>query len=175
MKEIWKDIIGYEGLYQVNNYGKVKSLPKEWKTANGGSQGHNGKILSPYILNGYNSVVLSKNGNSKTFLVHQLVAQSFLNHIPCRHKLVIDHINDNKLDNRVENLQIVTARFNVHKTQGNGLSKYKGVSKYKSSGKYRAMICINGKNKYLGLFLNEYDAHLAYETALKQLKQWAVG
>lgn len=171
MNEIWKDVIGYEGLYKVSNLGKVKSLPKVWNTSNGGTRWHNGKILSPYILNGYNSVGLCKNGKSRTFLVHQLVAQSFLKHTPCRHKLVIDHINDNKLDNRVQNLQIVTARFNVHKTQGKGLSKFKGVSKYKSTGKYRAMIFINGKNKYLGLFINEYDAHLAYENALKQLQK----
>jgi hypothetical protein len=78
-------------------------------------------------------------------------------------KLVIDHINDDKLDNRVENLQIVTTRFNAYKTQGKYSSQYKGVSWDKKANKWTAKISINKKNYHLGLFNCELLAYHAYE------------
>jgi len=158
--EIWKDIAGYEGLYQISNFGKVKSF-----------QLNTEKILkSPADSHGYRLVVLCKNKKCKTFKVHQLVASAFLNHVPNGNKMVVDHINDDKSDNRLENLQVVSHRFNSRKTQGRYSSKYKGVSLIKSSNKWAALIQINGRLKYLGSFLNEYDAHVAYQTALNNLK-----
>ena len=158
---IWKDIPGYEGLYQINNYGIVKSLyyGKE-------------KILKMSIANtGYYNVSLRNNKKQKTEMVHKLVAICFLNHQPNGYALVIDHINDNKLDNRVKNLQIVTNRFNSHKTQGKYSSMYKGVSWSKWANKWVSTIRINGNKKYLGYFDNEFDAHLAYESELNKIHQ----
>lgn len=157
---VWKDIPGYEGLYQINNYGIVKSLyyGKE-------------KILKMSIANtGYYNVSLRNNKNQKTAMVHKLVAICFLNHQPNGYKLVIDHINDNKLDNRVENLQIVTNRFNSHKTQGKYSSKFKGVSWNKFANKWVSTIRINSKKKYLGYFDNELDAHFTYQSELLKLE-----
>jgi hypothetical protein len=161
MIEIWKDIPDYEGLYQVSNVGRVRRYVKSKKS---------------YKLNiltidgtGYYRKKLSKNNNKKVFSVHQLVAKAFLNHKPNGMNLVIDHINNDKLDNRVENLQIVTQRFNVYKTQGNYSSDYKGVCWNKHAKKWRSAITIKGKRKILGYFENEYDAHLAYEKALQEL------
>ena len=100
---------------------------------------------------------------------HQLVAIAFLGHKPDGYILVVDHINDIKTDNRVENLQIVTARFNVYKTQKKYSSQYKGVCWHKYTKKWQASIYINGKIKYLGLFIDENEAHLTYQNALKNI------
>jgi hypothetical protein len=170
MEEIWKDIPEYEGLYQVSNLGRVKSLPKEWITHNDSIHKRNGKVKKIYENNrGYHIVSLSKYSKAKTFFVHQLVAIAFLNHKPCGNQMVIDHINDNPSDNRLENLQIVTNRFNSHKTQGNYSSKYKGVHRHSSDKFWVAAIQINGKKKHIGCFECEIKAHQAYENALKSL------
>jgi hypothetical protein len=171
MEEIWKDIPEYEGLYQVSNLGRVKSLPKEWTIGrNGAIQRHSGMILKQANSNGYLKVGLSKDFKKKQFSIHKLVAMAFLNHKPCGLKLVVDHINDNPFDNRVENLQIVTQRYNCCKTQGRYSSQYKGVSWHKASKKWHSVMLINKKPKFLGLFTDEYEAHLAYQNALKQIE-----
>lgn len=167
--EVWKDIPEYEGLYQVSNLGNVKSLPKEWVSGNGAIRKHEGKILKGGNVKGYKYVKLSVNGNIKGYQIHQLVAMAFLNHIPNRYELVVDHINDNPLDNRVENLQIVTPRFNSYKTQGKYSSKFKGVYWNKQRNKWQSYITINGKLKHLGLFNCELEASKAYQKALKEL------
>jgi hypothetical protein len=157
--EFWKDVIGYEDRYQISNLGGVKSL--------GNDKSRKEKILKIHLgTQGYFVVKIRKDNKSKTKEVHQLVAETFLNHNPCGHKLVVDHINNNKLDNRVENLQIVTNRFNTCKTQGNYSSKYKGVYWGKNNKKWVSQIYINGKKEHLGLFLNEQEASQAYENRL---------
>lgn len=157
--EEFKDIPGYEGLYQVSNLGNVKSFrnPKE-------------RILKPSITNsGYAQVILCKSDTKKGVTIHQLIAMAFLNHTPCGLELVVDHINDIKTDNRLENLQVVTHRFNTYKTQGRHTSKYKGVSLHKKLNKWVSNIMINGKLIYLGLFNCELAAHQAYQNKLKEL------
>jgi hypothetical protein len=172
-KEIWKDIPEYEGLYQVSNLGRIKSLPKQWSCGQNTIRKHNGKILKTGTAgangNEYLMINLCKNKKRKTVKIHQIVAVAFLNHKINGHKLVVDHINDNRFDNRVENLQIVTQRFNALKTQGIYSSKYKGVNWHKKSNKWRAKIYINKKHIHLGLYENEYDAHLSYQNALKNI------
>jgi hypothetical protein len=157
-KEIWKDIPEYEGLYQVSNYGIVRSL-----------KFNKIKILKPAINgNGYLNVVLWDNGVKKTFTNHQLVAYAFLNHKPCGLKLVIDHINNDKLDNKLENLQIVTNRHNVRKLQGAYTSIFKGVCWIEKRQRWQSQAFIAGHKKHIGYFTNEYDAHLAYQNTLNQ-------
>ena len=99
MLEIWENIRGYEGLYQVSNYGRIKSLHK------------NGKIINGYIDGkGYMHVALSKNGKKKWFRIHRLVAQAF---IPNHDNLpIINHKDENKLNNRVDNLEWCTTKYN---------------------------------------------------------------
>ena len=167
MEEIWKDIPEYEGLYQVSNLGRVKSLPKEWSVGIKGIRRHNGKILKcSYNKGGYAQYRITKDGVYSTYLGHILVAMSFLNHKPNGHIMVVDHINDIRNDNRLKNLQIVTHRFNCFKTQLKYTSKYKGVSWKKDAKKWRARINIDNKVKELGYFSNEMEAHQAYENAL---------
>ena len=102
--EEWKDIKGYEGLYQVSNYGEERSLDRIVIDKNGREMCFKGKILKPNDNgNGYLFVVLSKNGDVKNHLVHKLVAETFIpnpnNYEEVHHK---DHNTNN---NRVENLE----------------------------------------------------------------------
>tara|TARA_R110002153_G_scaffold268034_1_gene432522 strand:+ start:51 stop:563 length:513 start_codon:yes stop_codon:yes gene_type:complete len=169
--EIWKEIKGYED-YEVSNLGRVKSLARTIYRSNGISQTFKEKILKPNKgNNGYLKVGLYKGCKVKTKAIHQLVAENFLNHIPCGYKLVVDHINNIKTDNRLENLQVVTNRENSTKDKRKGCtSKYTGVYWNKSRGKWRSNIKINGKDIYLGYFMDETEAAEAYKTALKELR-----
>lgn len=170
MKEIWKDIPSYEGMYQVSNLGRVKSLSREIL-----KNGKHPFICKEKIIKnclntgGYYYVGLSKNSKTISRTVHQLMAEAFLNHNPCGMNLIVDHINNNKLDNRVENLQIVTNRFNTSKDIKNKTSKYTGVSWEKRRSKWVVRIRINQKYLHLGYFLNEEDANLAYQNKLKEI------
>lgn len=157
-KEVFKPIPGYEGHYEVSNLGNVISIKFNKK-----------RILKPIHEYGkYLSVHLYKNGKARYSHVHQLVAISFLGHKPCGHKLVVDHINDIKTDNRVENLRIVTQRENAFKTQGKHSSKYKGVYWHIGHNKWHSQITINNKKHNVGYFKDEYEAHLAYQNALQK-------
>lgn len=168
--EIFKDIPNYEGLYQVSNLGTVRSLDNTSNHWRGGSRLRKGRILRSRICkNGYSNVCLFSYGVKKTLRVHQLVAITFLNHVPNRHVIVVDHINNNRTDNRLENLQLITQRENVSKNN-KGTSKYVGVYWSKKSNKWRSVITINNKRKHLGLFEKEEDAHIAYQKELKQIK-----
>lgn len=152
MIEIYKDIIGYEGLYKVSNLGNVKNIKdKQMK-------------LSLYY--GYLKVNLTTDRISKTRLVHQLVAESFLNHKRCGFKLVINHIDFNKSNNNVNNLEIITARENCNKKHLKSSSIYTGVSWNKRASKWQSYIMINGKQKHLGLFSDELEASNQYKKEL---------
>jgi hypothetical protein len=166
--EEWRDVPGYEGLYQVSNLGRVKSLPKS------GSGGHNGKLLRMNCVGkigkSYLAVILSKNKKTKSFKVHKLVAMAFLNHKPDgTHKLCVDHRDNDKLNNKLENLQLITARENTTKDKKEGTSKYLGVSWKKNANKWKAQIEINRKVIHLGQFLKEEDASKVYQLALKNI------
>ena len=161
--EVWKSIKDYEGLYEVSSLGRVKSL--------GNDKTRKEKILSSGISSsGYPVVVLCKNNSKKTRTVHQLVAEVFLGHIPNGMKLVVDHINDIRNDNRLENLQIVTTRENAFKTQGKYSSKYKGVFFNKRTNKYEAQIWSELRvNKRIGQYNTELEASNAYQEYLKKI------
>jgi len=168
-EEIWKDIPEYEGLYQASNLGRIKMLYKEVTRPNRGIRVFPEKIMSTYKeVTGYLRIGLRKNKTQKKFSVHQLIAVTFLDHVACGLKLVINHKNFIKTDNRVENLEITTQRENTNRKHLKSSSKYVGVCFFKRDKKWKAQIHINGKRKHLGLFDNEYDAHLRYQEELKK-------
>lgn len=167
--EIWKDIPNYEGTYQVSNLGRVKSLERIIKGKNDSF-----KLIKEKIRKncndgkGYLSIIICLNYKIKRFNIHQLVAMAFLGHEPCGHKLVVDHINGIKTDNRVENLQIITQRENLSKDKKGYTSKYTGVSWAKNINKWVSQIEINGIKMCLGNFNTELEAHLVYQEKLKK-------
>jgi len=160
--EIWKSILGYEGFYEVSNLGNIKSL-------NYNNTKKENVLMQNIGSNGYFVVSLSKNNIRKQRTVHQIVAESFYNHIPNGNKLVVNHINFIKTDNRLENLEIVTNRENSNKKHIKSTSKYTGVCWHKQHNKWVAQIVINSKVKHLGYFLDELEASRSYDKALKYL------
>jgi len=157
--EIWKDVIGFEGLYEVSSLGSVKSLKYQKE-----------RILKAGIdAGGYYVIGMSKNGVQKTRSVHQIVAESFLSHRPFGSSMVVNHINFIRTNNRIENLEIISSRENGNRKHIKSTSKYVGVHWYKKSEKWQAQIRINGKLKHLGLFLTELEAHNAYQNKLLSL------
>ena len=101
-EEIWKDIPNYEGLYQASNMGRIKSfyVLKE-------------KILKPRLNNkGYYEVILCKQSIKKKYLVHRLVWSAFNGQIP--KNMQVNHINEIKTDNRLSNLNLMTAKENMN-------------------------------------------------------------
>ncbi len=110
--EIWKDIVGYEGLYQISNLGNVKSLAKCYVCGNHNSVRVNDeKILKPNNALGYLQVGLQKNSVRTIFKVHRLVANAFIEN-PFE-KPFVNHINGVKTDNTVSNLEWCTSKENT--------------------------------------------------------------
>lgn len=105
--EIWKDILGYEGYYQVSSMGRVRGIDR----LNVKGKPLEGRVLKPAISMNYKCVALMKNRNHKTHKVHSLVCEAFLGK---RDKgIECNHINGDKLDNRVENLEYCTRTENI--------------------------------------------------------------
>lgn len=111
-EEIWKDIKGYEGHYQISNTGRVKSLDRYVASKNGSLRKEKEKIRKTHLDKyGYLYVILCKQGVSEKMLLHRLVAEAFLpnpNALP-----VVNHKNEKRDDNRVENLEWCTVQYNV--------------------------------------------------------------
>ena len=158
--EEFRNIKGYEGIYQVSNLGRVKSLKcgKE-RILKAADNGH-----------GYGIVTFLKDGERKMRTVHQLVAEYFLGHTPCGFKLVVNHIDFDKTNNKVSNLEIITNRQNTDLKHIKRSSKFVGVIWKKAAKKWMAYIEISGKQKHLGYFKCELSASNAYQTALKEIK-----
>ena len=160
--EVWKDIPEYEGFYQVSNLGNVRSL-------NYNKTGKANILKTPVNPRGYACVNLSLYKKQKVSKVHSLVARAFLNHKPCGMKIVVDHIDNNSLNNNLYNLQLITVRENCSKDK-KGISKHTGVTLHKATGKWQSQIQINGKYKYLGLFTDEKEAAQVYQNELNKIK-----
>jgi hypothetical protein len=109
MNEVWKDVVGYEGLYQVSNLGRVKALERLVKN-NGSPQHKHEKILKYGKTGRYLMVSLCKEGKVKAFTVHRLVAIAFIPNP--KNKPNVDHIDTNCLNNCADNLRWVTQSEN---------------------------------------------------------------
>ena len=121
MEEIWKDVKDYEGLYQISNLGRIKSLPK--KTNN---QYSNIEIIMKQPLQGigYYSIQLRKDKKFKTLMVHRLLSEVFIPNP--ENKKQVNHINGIKSDNRLENLEWVTSSENMKHAFRTGLKSNHG-------------------------------------------------
>jgi len=122
--EIWKDVVGYEGYYQVSNLGRVRSLDRILDKPNiltGGQTVRKGKIISQRLKTGYMYVNLCAHDRRKGHRVHRLVAKAFLPNPESKPQ--INHKNGNKKDNRVYNLEWATASENQKHAYKNGFTE----------------------------------------------------
>jgi hypothetical protein len=160
-KEIWKHVPGYEGHYQVSNLGRVKSF-KRGKD----------KILKQSLLpNGYLQVGLCKS-KVKSYYVHSLVAMVFLKHSSKGNSIVVDHIDGDKANNNLDNLQLLTNGKNISKSTSR--KKLYGLPSnvYLSScgKKYISRFNVNKKMIYLGYFNTPEEASEAYQKKLQEIE-----
>ena len=159
--EEWKSITGY-ATFLVSNLGNVMSC-----------------LTGPVaqLVNKYGYYVVRLRLGRRIKYVHRLVATYFLENTDPENKTKVDHINRDKLDNRVTNLRYATEHencLNKGKIQKTTSSRYKGVYLCKKSNKWRSMIQYNRKKYYLGAFVDEEDAARAYnEKATEFFKEFA--
>lgn len=138
MEEIWKDIEGYKGLYQVSNFGRVKSL-------NYKGSGKEGIMKPQKNQFEYLFVVLYKDGKRKNFKLHRLVASAFVKNDNPTDKTEINHLDENKENNHVSNLCWCTRKENCnYGTHNEKLSK----------AKYKPIIQLDLQNN----FIREWDS-----------------
>ena len=167
--EEFRDVKGYEGVYQVSNLGNLRGVDRYVNRSNNNTMFVKGCNISLYCNNGYFQANLGKDSIVKTFKIHKLVAIAFLNHIPNGYDEVVDHIDNDSKNNNVNNLQLITQRENTSKDKKGCSSKYTGVSMSKGSNKWEARIRIDGYKKYLGKFNCELEASNAYQLELSKI------
>lgn len=123
--EVWKDVVGYEETYEVSNMGNVRSLDRYVPHKTLGKKFCKGCVLIPHITNsGYVSVNFCKDNIRKSFDVHRLVALAFLEN-PDTDGMEVNHIDENKQNNRAENLEWVTRLQN----ENHGTKRERQVAK----------------------------------------------
>lgn len=139
-EEVWKDIPNCEGLYQVSNFGNVKSLGRYVRVSDklGGRRKKKECLLKIEVCkNGYLRVSLNKDCSRKHFLVHRLVAEAF---IPNPQNMPqINHKDEDKTNNRVENLEWCDAKYNSNygkRTMKASIAKFKPVKQYDMQGNF---------------------------------------
>lgn len=161
MEEIWKDIKGYESLYQVSNMGRIKSLER-YKENHSKLQKVEEKIKTINIKNsGYQFVQLYKNNKYKNLMVHRLVAQAFIPNVD--NKPQINHIDGNKLNNNVTNLEWCTNSENEKHAWNTGLKqcteKLKETTR-KTNKEYKSKPInqLDLQGNYIRTWLNAHEA-----------------
>lgn len=164
MDETWKEVVNFNK-YKISNFGNLISYQKCPE----------GKIIKGTCsknTKGYVYVTLhNDDGIQLSTRIHILVWDHFSEYKRKINIDQIDHIDGNKKNNNITNLQLLTNRQNTSKYQLSKItsSKYTGVCFCKANKKWISNIYINKKHIHLGYFDNEYDAHLAYEKKLKEI------
>lgn len=159
--EIWRDVVGYEGKYQVSNIGNARSL-------NFMRTGRMQNLSSSIKRDGYAHVTLTKDGKHKTYLLHRLIAEAFIpnpENKPC-----IDHINTIRNDNRVENLRWCTYSENIR----NPISyeRYKQYAKIRCLGKKQSLEVRQRQSERSKGILNNFYGKKHTEATIQRLKEY---
>ena len=154
--EVWKDVVGYEGLYKISNYGRIKTLERYYFSGMYNSiKKHQQEMIrkNEKTKNGYFRVALYKNGKTKRYLVHRLVAQHFIPNI--NNFSQINHKDENKENNYYKNLEWCNNKYNVNYGKRNekarkSIIKIKGrkVNQYDLQGNFiKQYSSINGASR----------------------------
>lgn len=153
--EEWRDVAGYEGLYQVSSMGRLKRLEKKTRTWNG-SKTLKEKIIKPIVQrSGYAHVGLWDDCVQKQVRLHRLVAEAFCHNPDPGHKIHVNHINEDKLDNRACNLEWVTPKENT--LHGTCLERRgKAISATKRAK--RSIFCFSLTGQIVAVFRSSTDA-----------------
>ena len=157
--EIWKDIPDYEGYYQISNLGRVKSLEKTL-IINKRKCVYKALIKKNGIAKrGYWEVSFFKNGKGIRKKIHRLLAICFIDNP--KNNPQVNHIDGNRLNNEISNLEWVNNRENsCHRVKSsNSTSQYTGVSYFKRDNKWRSSIQVNGVSIRFGMFKTEEEAY----------------
>lgn len=150
--EIWKDIVGYEGLYQISNYARIKRLSRKVKSGFGSYRTINEMILTPKSDNGYKRIGLTKDNVRKMHSIHRLVYEAFVGKINDGYEL--DHIDTDRTNNSLSNLRIVTSQEN--KNNPLTLKHYSTANKKKA--KRRGVIVMDLDGNIMYYFSSMSDA-----------------
>ena len=140
MEEIWKSIDGFEGIYEISNLGRVKSLAKTGSVYTGKGKPRKEYTINETIVKGwsqeYQVVDLRKAGKSHSKKIHRLVAEAFIPNAD--NKSQVNHIDENKFNNRIDNLEWVTPKENVN--HGTGIAR-------RSKTQKKRVIALKGESK----------------------------
>jgi hypothetical protein len=161
MQEEWKDIIGYEGYYKISNLGNVKFLERKITTSQS-ERIYKEKINKIWLSKrGYSVTDLIVNKLRKTKTIHRLTAIHFINN-PLN-KPFVNHIDGNKSNNSIQNLEWVNNMENMCHAKKNvkRSSQYIGVGWDKWANKWKSQIYHNGRSIHLGNFFTEQEAYSA--------------
>ena len=172
MKEIWKDIDGYEGLYQVSSWGRVRSLDRYVSAKCGGSRLVKGIIIKDYDNGlGYKLVHLCKDNKPKYAYVHRLVAAAFVANPEGYDE--INHIDEDKGNNVPENLEWCSHKYNMN--YGNRMEKV--IEKHLSSGRWNPELVGLSKEEHNRICSRMYykehkdDRKMYYEAHKEEIKE----
>lgn len=170
MKEIWKDIKGYEGYYQISNLGRVKGLKRKVNSSNGEREIKETILNFTDNGNGYKIIGLCRYDKRINFYIHRLVADAFVDN-PYNEK-EINHIDYDKSNNRVDNLQWCNRKENImhslknrpmfSNTKTNTNEKY--ISKRKRTGFFEVQV----RKKYIGTYKTLKEAIKSRNIALQE-------
>lgn len=156
--EIWIPVKGWETLYHVSNFGRVKSMDRVVKWGKRKiDMPLNGKILKPIITHyGYYTINLVTNGKTYTTKIHRLVAQAFIPNI--ENKATVNHKNGVKIDNHVSNLEWATFNENIRHASETGLMKFTQERKNHIREK------LKGGNSYMAKLILNTSTGIFYDT-----------
>ena len=172
--EQWKDIPGYEKLYQASDLGRIKGITKLVDSGNGFYRIPDRILKQSDGPKGYLTLSISKDKKSIKHRVNVLIGMAFLKHDPKDKNKIIDHIFQNRKDNRLCVLQILSQRENTNKKHLKSSSEYVGVYFHNTHKKWCSAIRIKNNKIHLGVFDSEIDASQAYQKALENWEEYGI-